>query len=323
MSRSAGTPASEDELGPLGDVLGRLQVVALDVDDADRQVEPGRRQLGQDVQLGHLAVGELEHQLRDAELLELLDDRPERPLRQRPAKVVAEAEVRREPDAGRVARRGRGRVEETREVGRRVGVDRGRRLVDLDERGPCLDQGGDLGGQERHERRCRGQPCRVDQAGAGGQPPGERERPRQGHPERPRRAGRGIPELLDDTQPVGCRDGLEDLEAVLLVVAARAQAASGLRGAHTRQVAIELGREEAGPSHLAVGDDVDAGLLLVADRRVHRVVQRLPEVGRPQLATGVGGHRGDQPRGVGVRADDAREDGGDGHGRCSGFRRGR
>ena len=47
---------------------------------------------------------------------------------------------------------------------------------------------------------------------------------------------------------------------------------------------VELGGEEAGPAHLAVADDVDAGLLLVADREVDRVVEHLGEVGRPELA---------------------------------------
>ena len=57
------------------------------------------------------------------------------------------------------------------------------------------------------------------------------------------------------------------------------------------QVAVELGREKAGPAHLAVGDDVDPAVLLVAERGVDRVVVDLAEVHRPELAA-LGGATG-------------------------------
>ena len=71
-------------------------------------------------------------------------------------------------------------------------------------------------------------------------------------------------------------------------------------------MAIELGGEEAGAAHLAVGHDVDAGLLLVAQRSVDRVVLELGDVGGPELAATGRGDADDQPRRMGVRADDTR-----------------
>ena len=69
---------------------------------------------------------------------------------------------------------------------------------------------------------------------------------------------------------------------------------------------VELGREEAGPPHLAVADDVDAGLLLVAQRQVDRIVEHLLEVDRAEPAPfgfGDPGHEPGRPR---MRADDTR-----------------
>ncbi len=90
---------------------------------------------------------------------------------------------------------------------------------------------------------------------------------------------------VDDAEPVGRRDRLEDLEAVLLVVPADADPPVGRQRPDPGQVPVELGGEEAGPAHLAVADDVDPGLGLVAQREVDAVVEQLGEVGRPVLAT--------------------------------------
>ena len=73
-------------------------------------------------------------------------------------------------------------------------------------------------------------------------------------------------------------------------------------------MAIELGGEEAGTAHLAVGHDVDAGLLLVAQRGVDGVVLELGDIGRPELAATGRGDADDQPRRMGVRADDTRRE---------------
>ena len=71
------------------------------------------------------------------------------------------------------------------------------------------------------------------------------------------------------------------------------------------QVPVELGGEEARPPHLAVADEVDAGVLLVAQREVDRVVQHLREIDRPELAALGGRDPGHEPRRARVRPDDA------------------
>src|SRR5207342_3149768 len=69
---------------------------------------------------------------------------------------------------------------------------------------------------------------------------------------------------------------------------------------------IELGGEEPGAAHLAVAHHIDAGLLLVAQGEVDRIVEHLLEVDRPELAALGGGDPGDEPRRPRVRAHDAR-----------------
>ena len=93
---------------------------------------------------------------------------------------------------------------------------------------------------------------------------------------------------------------------MLLVVAARAQPPLGRQRLDTRDVAVELGREEARAPHLAVRGDVDARLLLVAQRRVHGVVLDLADVHGPQLAPVGGGHGQVEPARSGMRPDDRR-----------------
>ena len=86
---------------------------------------------------------------------------------------------------------------------------------------------------------------------------------------------------------------------MLLVVAAGARAPVGRECPDARQVRVELGREEPGPSHLAVADDVDAGLLLVVQCEIDRVLEHLLEV-RGELATLGGRDPGHEPGRPGV-----------------------
>ena len=63
---------------------------------------------------------------------------------------------------------------------------------------------------------------------------------------------------------------------------------------------------EAGPAHLAVADDVEAGLLLVEDGPINGVVERLLDIDRPEP---VGLHQflgGVEPRWMGIAADHRR-----------------
>ena len=139
LRRDAGR---EDRVDPRGDLLGGLDVAVLDVDHARRDVLAGVGDLVQEVDLAHLAVRELEDQLVDVEAEHRLQDRPVRPRRERPAEEVAEAEMGAEPDVA-ADRLDRG-VEQRREVRRGVGMDRRRRLVDLDDRRAGVAQPAEL-----------------------------------------------------------------------------------------------------------------------------------------------------------------------------------
>src|SRR6185312_17548363 len=126
-----------------------------------------RGDLAKEVDLRHLAVRELEHELIDPEREHRVEDRPIRPARERTPEVVPEAEVRAEPHA--TDDRLDGGVEQRREVRWRIGMDGRRRVVDLDVVGALGDQALQLGTQDRYER-FRGSVARlVDLAVAGPQ----------------------------------------------------------------------------------------------------------------------------------------------------------
>ena len=146
LSRSAGTPVREDRVDPGGNLGRGLDVGALDVDHAGCHVLVGVDDLAQDPDFAHLAVRELEDELVDREAEHGREDRAVRARREGPAEEVAEAQVGTEPHApdGRLDRR----VEEGHEVGGRVRVDGGRRLIDLDDGGARFDEG-----IEAHRRR--------------------------------------------------------------------------------------------------------------------------------------------------------------------------
>ena len=93
---------------------------------------------------------------------------------------------------------------------------------------------------------------------------------------------------------------------MLLVVPGRPDPAVRLERAEAGEVAVELGREEARTAHLAVGHDIDARLLLVAQRGVDGIVLKLGDVGRTELVPAGRSHADDHPRRVCVRPDDAR-----------------
>ena len=94
---------------------------------------------------------------------------------------------------------------------------------------------------------------------------------------------------------------------MLLVVAAGAQPARRRAAADAGQVAVELGREEAARRISPSRHDIDAGVLLVAEREVHGVVEDLGDVDRPELAALRRRRASDEPGRPGVRPDDARQ----------------
>ena len=122
VRRSAGTPAASTASARSATSSAVSMYEFLTSMTPAATSRPGSGDLAQDLDLGHLAVGELEDQLVDAEAEHRVEDRPVGPPRERPAEVVAEAEVGTEPDPTD-DRRDR-RVEQRREVGRRVGMDR-------------------------------------------------------------------------------------------------------------------------------------------------------------------------------------------------------
>src|SRR6185369_11168061 len=129
---------------------GRLDVAVLNVDHPRRDVPPGVRDLAQEPDLAHLAVRELEDELIDGEAEHRVEDRAVGARRERTTEEVAETEMNAEagPPDGRLERG----VEETDEVGRGVGVDRGRRLVDLDDVGAGIHETAEFRRDDRNER---------------------------------------------------------------------------------------------------------------------------------------------------------------------------
>src|SRR5262249_5903938 len=140
----------------------------------------------------------------------------------------------------------------------------------------------------------------------------EGERPRAGGLRAPRRVGAQVLELLDDAEAAGRRlDAPRRLVARLLVVAPRAGLPAHGQGSDAlddRVVGVHVPVEAA---HLAVRDDVEPGLVHVADRGIGGVVEHLLEVARPVLAGLVGLDRGEPPAGLAVGSDDGRRDQGE------------
>ena len=182
------------------------------------------------------------------------------------------------------------------------------RLVDLDHSRTRVDQPADLRGEDRHERLREVEAVGVGLASAAREPPGQRERARQRDLQRAVGPGSRRAEFRDDAQTVRRGDRLEDAEAVLLVVAARAQPTVRRQWLDARQVPIELGGEEARAAHLAVGHDIDAGVGLVAQRKIDGVIEHLRDIRGTQLPASGGIHRQLEPARPGVRPDDGRRE---------------
>src|SRR5438445_7373009 len=186
----------EDAADARGHLLGRVLVEALHVDDAGAELAAVAVLLPE-VQLRHLAPGELEHELVGAGLQEPGEVGRVRALEARAAEAVAEADMVGEPRANPLG----GGVEEPRHLLARDGATR--RLVDLDEVG--------AGGDEPAELRVDdpGEALRdVDHPGlelAGGDAGAERQRAgARGHGGAGRK-GLEVLELLDDDDAAGRR----------------------------------------------------------------------------------------------------------------------
>src|SRR5437879_5419452 len=261
----------EDAADARGHLLGRVLVEALHVDDAGAEFAAVPVLLPE-VQLRHLAPGELKHELVGAGLEEPGEVGRVRALEARAAETVAEADMVGEARAHPLG----GGVEEPRHLLARDGASR--RLVDLDEVGAGGDEPAelrvdDLGEALRDVDHPRVQLAGVD-AGAERQRPGARRLGAAG------RVGLEVLELLDDAEAAGRRlDAPDRLVARLLVVPPGTRLAAHrqrLDALDDRIVRVDV---PVKPAHLAVGNDVDSGPLHVADRGIGGIVHRLLEIG--------------------------------------------
>ncbi len=133
-------------------------------------------------------------------------------------------------------------------------------------------------------------------------PPGQRVRTGHGHLERPVGLLPREPVLGDAAEPRRRRDprGGQPLAPQVVSVGALGS---------WRRLLLESGQEivepedEVDPAHLAVGDDVDSGLCHIEDREPSRIVERLRNVGRAELAAVDGLQGRDEPRRRRVAAD--------------------
>ena len=185
--------------------------------------------------------------------------------------------------------------------------DRIGRLVELDVVGAGCDEGAQLGVDGRHELRGKLEPVRVVARSLADM---DRDRGRAGARRLDPVAGAAgqvaqVREFLDDPEAVRNRDAIHGDVARRAVVALRAQEpqrALRLEAGHPLVEALD----ELPAPHLAVGDDVDAGLDLVGHGESHRVVIELVEIRRPETA---GRHQLEgaiHPAREAVAADDAR-----------------
>src|SRR5262245_32329183 len=260
----------EDPVDARGHILRRVLVEPLDVDDAGAELAAVAVLLP-DVELAQLPPGELEHELVGPGLQQAGEIRRVRAGEARPAEPVAEADVERElgPDTFRR------HVEEPRHL--LAGHVAASRLVELDE----LRAGGhetaqlgvdDLGEPLGHVDHARVRPAGVDARAEG-------ERARAGRLQAMLRVGAEVLEVLDQAEARGRGlDAADGLVACLLVVAPRAGHPShGQRLDVLDDPVVGVDVAVCAP-YLAVGDDVEAGALHVADGGVDRVVEHLVEI---------------------------------------------
>ena len=282
-----------------GHLLGVLHEIGLHVDHPDADVDR-RGHLGQQLELRQLAVGELE--------IELVAARPRERREQiavvtpvaRAALEVAEAQVHADARLHAVA----GGVEHLDQLGSGGVAGRVARLVDLQVGGAGRDQRAHLGvddGDHVGQHRIAADPAVGQQ-----QRQRQRHRARHAHLDRPLRKPAQVRHLVDDAQPVRGPHRALDPVARVLVVAGGAEPACGAQRHQAGEAAVEALDEVAAP-HLAVGDDVDPGALLIEQRYVDRVVERFGDVGLTQVPGGRGALlQGDQPARQRVAADQLR-----------------
>src|SRR5690606_965215 len=247
----------EAELDARGDVIRRLDVIALHVHAADGDVE-ALRDLARDLDLGELAARHLHVELIRLELEKGGKHGRVTPVADSATLVVSKTEMRRQPSATdhRLDRA----IEDIDEAARilAVRVAAHRWLVDRDLARARLDQPIELGTDDRKERLRERPAIRVaivrNQAPAQGVRPGKRcLENRSG-----RRDAAQALELLDGAEPARSAKLARHAMLAALIVRGRAEA--------PRRRALELdpfeeaveGKVEVEPRLLAVGDDIES-----------------------------------------------------------------
>src|SRR5438445_4454418 len=258
------------ELQTLGDVLRALHVERLHVHDAAGHVAVDA-DLFPVLDLRHLAVGVLEHELLTPGVEQGGKHPAIRTLAPRARQEVAEEDVIGDSRPHALD----ARVEHLHVLADLPGHDRGRGLVELDVVRARLHERAQLGVDGRDEIPAEGEPIVVVRV-AGPELHVDRERDRAGAGRFHRLLGLAfqVLELLDRAEPADHLDALPRPVARGRVVRVEAGLSERLHGLEAVRLRVErLHEEEA--SHLAVADDVHAGALLVADRELGRVVERL------------------------------------------------
>ena len=248
----------------LGDQLGRLDEVALHVDDPDGDVVV-LGDAADEVELRHLPAGHLDVQLVDRHGVERREHRRVPPQADGAALVVPEAQVRRQ--AGPADDRRNRAVEDVDEAGRilAMGVAAHRRLVDGHLGAAGVDQRHELALHDRQQRLGDSPP--VGQVAARDQAPAERVGARDAGlehgPGRCETPQAGV--LVDDAEAVRRLDRSGDPVAAALVMGRWSEPA------RRRALQLDAGEEpvegqvEVETGLLTVGDHVEAGGDLVVD----------------------------------------------------------
>ena len=150
LSRSAGIER-ETAANPLGNDLGRLDVVVLDIDDTNTNVL-GRADLADELELGELPTRHLNVNLVGRQREERRKHRGVATRGDRPALEIAEAEMR--PEVAAVDDRPHGSIEDVDQAidVLAIGITAHRRLIDGDHTAAGVDEPHQLVTHDRQQR---------------------------------------------------------------------------------------------------------------------------------------------------------------------------
>ena len=287
---------------PGGDQFGRLHLGALDVDHAQAQplVPPVLLDQPQVVQA---LAGEFEDDLVHARRVYRGEQEVVVALPGRPRVPVAVAHVQGPGDRHAVGHDVH-RLDRQLDLFRVPGQER---LVDLQQVGAGCGQLPRLGVEPAGQR-----PDQVARFGVGlvTDPPGQRERPGEGELDRPVGELAGKPEILGQAEPGAGPGQLRQRPADLGLVVVEVVGLAALRDLHAGNPGQEVVHVVIS-AQLAVGHDVDAGQLLILDRRLDGHLVDLGEVLRADPPLVVLGLQPLQPfrHGVGTNHGGRQQDG--------------